>query len=921
MKTQRILSRISRLSQLPPLRPTRRCGLSVLLPVVVTLAVLRLPFYGALAADNDPLAESALLQIQALEEEAAARTPAQNKMDSQFVYALKKKAVGVASTAAPELQPDVEILADGRVLVDITAVVSDELLAQIKKLGGEVINSFAQYNAIRALMPLTSLEELAERPDVRFIERAAQGTTDIGSVNSEGDTTHRAAAARTVFGVTGAGVNVGVLSDSVDFLAASQASADLGAVTVLPGQSGVPATGEGTAMLEIIHDLAPGAPLFFATASGSPASMAMNILLLQAAGCNIICDDFGYPNESPFQDGPIAMAVNAVSAANVLYFVSARNAGNKNDGTSGTWEGDFADGGAVGPPVTGAGRLHDFSGGTTFDTATAGGTLYRVDLFWADPLGGSANNYDLFVLNAAGTAVDNASTNPQTGTQNPYESIGTLNVGERIVIVQRTGAANRFLHLDTGRGRLAINTAGRTRGHHAVGAANAFGVAATSVFNSFPNPFSGGLANPIETFSSDGPRRIFFDAAGNPITPGNFSSTGGLVLQKPDITAADQVMTSVPGFSPFGGTSAAVPHAAAIAALLLEYAPALTPAQYRSALQSTALDIEAPGVDRDSGAGIVMAFQALNSINPCTLTCPANITRGNDPDQCGAVVTYAAPTTSGFCGPVTCSPASGSFFPVGTTIVSCSSATGAGCSFSVTVNDTQPPKINCPSDITMCNDPGQCSAHVSFTVTATDNCAVQSLVCTPPSGSIFPKGTNTVTCVATDTSGNTTSCSFNVIVNDCEPPKVTSSVATASLWPPNHKLINVGFAASATDNCPGPIAISVRVFSDESEAAPADGHFSPDAKDIAPGTLRLRSERFGDSDGRVYLIVTTAPDTSGNKGHSCATVVVPHDQSAASIVSVNAQAAAASAYCAANNGGVPPGYVMIGIGPVVGPKQ
>jgi hypothetical protein len=113
----------------------------------------------------------------------------------------------------------------------------------------------------------------------------------------------------------------------------------------------------------------------------------------------------------------------------------------------------------------------------------------------------------------------------------------------------------------------------------------------------------------------------------------------------------------------------------------------------------------------------------------------------------------------------------------------------------------------------------------------------------------------------------------------------------------------------------------VQVFSDESEDAPGDGHFSPDAKDIAPGTLRLRSERFGDSDGRVYLIVTTATDASGNEGHSCATVVVPHDQSAASIASVNAQAAAASAYCAANNGGVPPGFVTIGIGPVIGPKQ
>jgi hypothetical protein len=210
---------------------------------------------------------------------------------------------------------------------------------------------------------------------------------------------------------------------------------------------------------------------------------------------------------------------------------------------------------------------------------------------------------------------------------------------------------------------------------------------------------------------------------------------------------------------------------------------------------------------------------------------------------------------------------------------------------------------------------------VFFTVTATDNCSPPTIVVNPPSGTIFPKGTNTVTAVATDAAGNTNSCSFKVVVNDCEPPKVTSSVGTALLWPPNHDLANVGLNITATDNCPGAIAIAVEVFSDENEAAPGDCHFSPDAKNIAVGTLRLRSERFGDGDGRVYLIVTTATDTSGNQAHACSTVVVPHDQSAASIAAINAQAAAASAFCAVNSGAAPPGFVKIGIGPVVGPKQ
>src|SRR5207244_8682966 len=123
--------------------------------------------------------------------------------------------------------------------------------------GGQVINSFPQFRAVRALVAVGQLETLAGSQDVAFIRRADRAHTNTGSVDSQGDVTHRAVAARSTFGVTGTGVKVGVLSDSVDFLANSQASGDLGPVTVLPGQGGRGA-GEGTAMLEIIHDLAPG---------------------------------------------------------------------------------------------------------------------------------------------------------------------------------------------------------------------------------------------------------------------------------------------------------------------------------------------------------------------------------------------------------------------------------------------------------------------------------------------------------------------------------------------------------------------------------------------------------------------------------------------------------------------------------------
>jgi len=114
-------------------------------------------------------------------------------------------------------------------------------------------------------------------------------------------------------------------------------------------------------------------------------------------------------------------------------------------------------------------------------------------------------------------------------------------------------------------------------------------------------------ANETESFSSDGPRRIILDPTGVELTPGNRTSTGGVVRQKPDITAADGVSTAAPGFNPFYGTSAAAPHAAALAALCKSAVPAITPAALRTALTSSAIDIEAAGVDKDTGAGIVMA--------------------------------------------------------------------------------------------------------------------------------------------------------------------------------------------------------------------------------------------------------------------------------------------------------------------------
>ena len=573
------------------------------------VAVVVLKCLSASGASPEAISQNALGQISALLSEKASWTPVQAKLDSELIHAVKNHRGQVFAAGVSNQQLDVNVQPDGRVLVDITANVSSNLLLLIKQDGGQVVNSFPQFRAVRAMVNLNQLETLAGSQDVAFIQRAVRALTNTGSVDSQGDVTHLAGAARTGFGATGAGIKVGVLSDSVDYLANSQTLGDLGTVTVLAGQSGVPAGGEGTAMLEIVHDLAPDAQLYFATAFNSEASFAQNILDLYSNGCNIIIDDVGYFDESPFQDGVVAQAVNTVTAGGALYFSSAANSGNLDAGTSGTWEGDFVDGGPASAPIPEAGRLHSF-GAATYDTVTASGSA--VDLFWSDPLGASTNDYDLFLLDSTGSTVVGSSMSRQTGTQNPYEYIGSMSAGQRIVIVKYSGAA-RFLHLDTQRGRLSTATSGATVGHSA--ATNAFSVAATTALASFPNPFT--VANNVESFSSDGPRHVFYQADGTPITPGNLSSTGGAIRQKPDITAADGVVTTLPagsGLNPFYGTSAAAPHAGAIAAQIWSYNHALTPSQIRNVLTNTALDIGSTGVDRDSGYGIVMAYPALTNL-------------------------------------------------------------------------------------------------------------------------------------------------------------------------------------------------------------------------------------------------------------------------------------------------------------------
>lgn len=594
-----------------------------------------LPEWVAAQGDQDiavPFGQPAQLtatgaaQMAVLAMEKQARTPAQQKMSSRLLLALRRWRHEAIMNALPSLQTPIAD-ENGRILVDIDLVNSeglDEVLDVLRSVNAKVIHHSAEQRAVRALAPLDQTELLAALPQVRNIREADQAIVNAmphaawslnAGVTSEGDWTHLANRARQLYGVTGAGQKICVLSDGINSLAASQASGDLPPdVEVLPGKAGL--GDEGTAVLEIVHDLAPDAVLGFATGIGGVAAFADNIRSLRQHGCTIIIDDINYFIESPFQDSAIAQAVIDVTNAGAMYFSSAANDGNLDSATSGTWEGDFNANGTIG--LIAGGSVHNFGDGGQSNQLTRNATV--VLLHWSDPYGASGNDYDLYVLDAALSEVLAASTDWQGGTGNPYEFVTDIfPVGSRVVVVRKDGAANRMINVLASRSRLQIGTAGSTRGHSAASPAISVAAAPAAIANStggptgpYPNAYTG--ADQVEWFSSDGPRRIFFDYLGNllPGAPsGNFSAGGGVVRQKPDITAADGVLTSLPGYAPFFGTSASAPHAAAIAALLKQAFPLSSTLEIRNLLQLTALDIMGPGVDRNSGAGIVMPVAAL----------------------------------------------------------------------------------------------------------------------------------------------------------------------------------------------------------------------------------------------------------------------------------------------------------------------
>ncbi len=662
------------------------------------LIVIAFTSYHAFAQEST----ATIKQILSLLNEKASRTPTQRKIDSRLLQAVRENRGEKMVTDVNLDAANVDADAAGSLKVDIKADISDAFLAKLTSLGGKIIYASSQYHTVRATVNLKAVETIAGYTEVKFIQPAVKsmlvdiGTNTvrmdpafeqraanvrakltaylnkmhplIGSVTSEGDATHRANNVRTTYGYLGQGIKIGVLSDSYNATGGAASDVTNGdlpgtgnpdgyttPVTVVQDYSG--GEDEGRAMLQVIHDLAPAATLYFATADVSEASFASNIQALRTTyGCNIILDDVAYFDEPAFQDGITAQAVDAVTANGALYFSSAGNSGSLAKGTSGVYEGDFNDAGS--PAFTGStksGTIHNFgtvASPVNGDIITSTGFVYNLN--WSDPFGASSNDYDLFLVSSTGT-VKASSTNVQSGSQDPYEQISpkTLRSGDRLIVFKAAGAAVRAFHLNTNRGTLTIGTNGQTTGHAC--AINAFCMAATPAADAFesgyptgpyPNPFNS--SNKVEPFSSDGPRKIFYNPDGSAITAGSFTfaSGGGSTLAKPDLTAADGVSTTLgasTGLNPFYGTSCAAPHAGAIAALLLSGNPSLTPAQIRTILTSTALDVEASGYDNVSGYGIIQAFQAAGQVNTAPCNTPSGLAASSVASS-SATVSWAAVT-------------------------------------------------------------------------------------------------------------------------------------------------------------------------------------------------------------------------------------------------------------------------------------
>jgi hypothetical protein len=210
----------------------------------------------------------------------------------------------------------------------------------------------------------------------------------------------------------------------------------------------------------------------------------------------------------------------------------------------------------------------------------------------------------------------------------------------------------------------------------------------------------------------------------------------------------------------------------------------------------------------------------------------------------------------------------------------------------VTVQDTTPPAIDCPSSAPAVECTGAGGAYVGLNATAHDLCGgTVTLTNDRTSGGgdasgPFLLGTTQVQFTARDARGNTATCASSVTVQDTQPPTLNVLTDPAVLWPPNHELVPVNTTWQTGDACdPGGVRVElVSVTSSEPDDASgtSDGATSADIQSADIGTsdptVLLRAERLGTGPGRVYELHYRAIDRAGNATPALGLVTVPHDQ-------------------------------------------
>lgn len=195
-----------------------------------------------------------------------------------------------------------------------------------------------------------------------------------------------------------------------------------------------------------------------------------------------------------------------------------------------------------------------------------------------------------------------------------------------------------------------------------------------------------------------------------------------------------------------------------------------------------------------------------------------------------------------------------------------------------------PLTITCSGDFTVSADSGRCGATVDYfdshPALVMGGKRPVTVTYLPASPAFLSIGVNSVTVTATDSTGDTKSCSFIVTVLDTTAPVISPvKLTTAVLNPSNHKMQEVVVRYQASDCTP--VTTNLSVTSNEPVYGTGSGDTAPDWEIIDAHRVRLRAERSGNGTGRIYTITITATDSSGNTATATTTVRVPHDNARA----------------------------------------